>query len=85
MSKTMLVELYVGNASPAHLSEGLARAGVPIRSVLERHVYVEVPAETWPAALQVIRDAIPTGGMELSPVASYGENGGQPLSTWYAE
>ena len=85
MSKTMLIELYVGNASPTHLRKNLARAGVPIRSVLERHIYVEVAADTWPAAIQFVRDAVPTCGMELSPVASYLEHADHPESTWYAE
>lgn len=85
MPKTMLIELYVGDDSPTRLSEQLASAGVPIRSVLERHVYVEVAADTWPAAMQLVRNAVPTQGMEISPVASYLDNAIQPLSTWYAE
>jgi hypothetical protein len=65
--KNILIELHVGSASPARLSQELARAGLPIRSAGVRHLYVEVAAETPETAMALLREAVPSRGMELSP------------------
>lgn len=66
----ILIELYIGSASPARLSQELALAGMPIRSAGVRHLYVEVTAESPEAAMDLLWRSVPSRGMELSPATS---------------